>query len=86
MRGWARGIGGASFLGAVLFSSNCYALSAGWDGPGWYQIEIDKYMGAAAVAGPFQTKNECEATLGRSDEEATEVCTHFDSKTDFDNA
>jgi hypothetical protein len=84
MRGWARGIAGLGLLGAVLYSSSCYALSAGWDGPGWYQIETDRYMGAAAVAGPFKTKSECEATLGRSDEEATNVCTYFGSKEDFE--
>jgi hypothetical protein len=84
MRNRTRGIIGVGFLGAVLCGSSCYAASAGWNGAGWYQIETDAYMGAAATGGPFGTKSDCDATLGRSDEEATEVCTYFATEADYD--
>jgi hypothetical protein len=86
MRGFCKCIGLIGFLVGFSYSSPCAADGDGaWGGAGWYQIETDRYLGAAAIAGPFETTAECEAKLHPSDDEATRVCTYLATKAEFDN-
>jgi hypothetical protein len=71
---------------AVLALAACatMALAASkWSGAGWYQIEdLGDYGGI--YAGPFATKEACEATLPTDDEEAAYYCQYLETKPSWD--
>ena len=71
---------------AVLALAACATVAvaaAKWNGAGWYQIEDFGDIGGI-YAGPFATKEACDATLPAADEEAEYYCQYLETRPNWD--
>jgi hypothetical protein len=70
----AGGLGG----GAALAADEVH-----WSVPGWYQVS-DSMFGIYIEKGPFDSKEACEPTLPKSDEDLDYECKYLSEKPKWD--